>query len=390
MDGNELLNLINAGETSKVQFKELFNNAESLAAEIVAMANSKGGVIIFGIKDKTGEIAGLNYTQIQNINQKVATIASDSVKPQVFINTEVVSIPVDCVNKNILIVNIDEGISKPYKDNQGRIWIKQGSDKRRLTDNHELVRLFQQSGFLYTDEMIVPSTSINDIEKDRIKQYLLAIGMPSLDILEMAETELYQNINLLKNNHLTLGGTLFFTAFPQKFRPTFCVKAVSFFGNNIAGTDYRDSVDITGTIPNMFDESMGFFKRSLQHRQNGQNFNSTGIFEISIIALEELIQNALTHRDYSKNSPILIFIFDNRIEIISPGALPNNLTVENIKMGNAVVRNPLIVSYASKLMKYRGIGSGIRRALKEQPNIDFINDVEGEQFKVIIPRPQRQ
>lgn len=72
-----------------------------------------------------------------------------------------------------------------------------------------------------------------------------------------------------------------------------------------------------------------------------------------------------------------------------PGTLPNNLTVENIKMGNAVVRNNLIVSYCSKLMNYRGFGSGITRALENQPDIEFINDVEGEQFIVKIPRVEQ-
>ena len=102
------------------------------------------------------------------------------------------------------------------------------------------------------------------------------------------------------------------------------------------------------------------------------------------------MQNALIHRDYLKNSPIRLMVFDDRIEIISPGKLPNSLTIENIKMGNAVVRNNLMVSYCSKVMNYRGLGSGVSRALDEQPNVELINDVEGEQFKVIIPRPKTQ
>ncbi|MBQ5458766.1 MAG: ATP-dependent DNA helicase RecG, partial [Bacteroidales bacterium] len=149
------------------------------------------------------------------------------------------------------------------------------------------------------------------------------------------------------------------------------------------------SEDIVGTIPEMFQKSISFFTRNLHHIQAGQSFNSTGLLEISPVVLEELLQNALTHRDYSKNAPIRICIFDNRVEIISPGKLPNSLTVENIKRGNAVVRNNLIVSYSTKLMRYRGFGSGIVRALKEQPDISFINDVDGEQFTVIIPRKQQ-
>jgi len=115
---------------------------------------------------------------------------------------------------------------------------------------------------------------------------------------------------------------------------------------------------------------------------------SLGILEIAETALEELLQNAIVHRDYSKNSPIRLMIFDNRIEIVSPGCLPNSLTIENIKAGNAVMRNNLLASYCSNMMIYRGFGSGIVRALEEQPDIEFVNDVEGEQFIAKIPREQ--
>ena len=82
-----------------------------------------------------------------------------------------------------------------------------------------------------------------------------------------------------------------------------------------------------------------------------------------------------------------MLIFDNRIEIINPGGLPNGLTIENIKYGNSTIRNPIIASFAAKILPYRGLSSGIVRALSEQPNIEFINDVDGEQFTAIIPRP---
>lgn len=385
MDTLELLNLINTGETSKVQFKELLDNQDSIAAEMIAMSNSKGGVILFGVKDKTGEVAGLDYRQLQDIGNRLATIATDLVKPQIFITTEVVHF--DEPSKNVLIVYIEEGIAKPYKDKNGTIWVKQGGDKRKLIDNNEQIRLFQQSGIIYVDEMIIPSTSISDIDQSKVDEYLRKIHDSEIEI---SNELLYRNLNIIKNEHLTLGGLLFFSKAPQQYRPAFCIKAVSFFGNDIGGTDYRGSLDIIGTIPEMFEQGMGFFNTYLYHTQQGQNFNSLGILEISVIALEELLQNALTHRDYSKNSSIKMLIFDNRVEIVSPGALPNSLTVENIKMGNAVVRNNLVVSFSSKLMKYRGLGSGITRAMRAQPNIELINDSEGEQFIVIIPRTKKE
>ena len=382
MTAIELLDIIGQGETSTVQFKELLDSPDGIAAEMIAMSNSKGGIILIGVVDKTGEIKGLSTDQIRSYNLKIGNIATESVKPSIFVTTEIVSISVGDSQRKILVVEIGEGIAKPYKDNQGRIWVKQGSDKRKLTDNNEQIRLFQHSGLLYLDELVVPNTSISDINTEKVNDYLAKIS----DDIDVPNEQLYTNINLLKDNRLTLGGLLFFSKNPQRVRPVFCIKAISFIGNDIEGSSYRDSVDITGTIPEMFDSCMSFFDRNLLHTQQGQNFNSVGKLEISPIALEELLQNALTHRDYSKNSPIRVFIFENRIEIISPGALPNSLTIENIKMGNAVVRNPLIVSYSSKLMKYRGVGSGIRRAIKEEPGIELENDSSGEQFIVRIPR----
>ena len=96
--------------------------------------------------------------------------------------------------------------------------------------------------------------------------------------------------------------------------------------------------------------------------------------------------NALIHRDYFISAPVRIFLYRDRIEIISPGHLPNFLTVENIKAGNSNIRNPILASFATKLLLYRRLGSGIRRALKAYPDIDFIDDKEGNTFTVVIRR----
>ncbi|WP_459931468.1 ATP-binding protein [Desulfosporosinus burensis] len=92
------------------------------------------------------------------------------------------------------------------------------------------------------------------------------------------------------------------------------------------------------------------------------------------------------HRDYLVSAPIRIFIFSDRIEIISPGHLPNNLTVENIKKGISNIRNPILASFATRILPYRGLGSGIRRALSAYPSIELLDDREGNVFKVIIAR----
>lgn len=97
--------------------------------------------------------------------------------------------------------------------------------------------------------------------------------------------------------------------------------------------------------------------------------------------------NALIHRDSFVSAVTRIFIFDNRIEIISPGHLPNNLTIEKIRAGNSNIRNPILASFAAKkIVPYRGLGSGIRRAIAEWKDIDFVDDRQGCTFTVIVRR----
>lgn len=102
--------------------------------------------------------------------------------------------------------------------------------------------------------------------------------------------------------------------------------------------------------------------------------------------LEEIVQNALVHRDLLRPAPIRIFIFDNRVEIVSPGDLPRGLTEEDIRNGKTYQRNPFMSTFATNALRYRGIGSGIVRVLSEYPDISFSNDSSGKEFKVTIYR----
>lgn len=114
----------------------------------------------------------------------------------------------------------------------------------------------------------------------------------------------------------------------QRFRPQFVVKRVSFFGNDPAGTRYRDSQDFHGNLLELYKGTMSFLTRNLRWLQNGKGFNTEGDMEVPPTALEELVVNMLLHRDYFISAPWRIMIFDDCIELISPGALPNNLTAD--------------------------------------------------------------
>lgn len=165
------------------------------------------------------------------------------------------------------------------------------------------------------------------------------------------------------------------------------VKAISFFGNDLAGTQYRDSKEILGNMPQLYDKSMAFLKANLHNvQEEGASFNTLGKLEIAEEVLEEVVQNALVHQDLLRPAPIRLFVFDNRVEVISPGALAGGLTEEDIRNGKTYQRNPYLATFATNALYYKGIGSGIVRILAEYPDIRLENDVNGKEFKVTIPR----
>ena len=382
MNEEELLKLISGGESSKVQFKERLPHPDSFAHELIAFSNSKGGAVIFGVNDKTGELNGLSFPEIQQLNQQLVNIASQKVYPPVFVTTETVS-----VNENkIVIVSIEEGLSKPYKDSNGTIYVKNGSDKRKVTSNEEIARLLGSRNLL-ADETEIYDSSIKDLDTWLFSEYFKKEFNASFEDKGLTLEEALIAKKVMRNNHLTLAGLLFFGNAPQMLRPAFSLKAVMFAGNDIGGQNYRSKPeDLSGTIPELFKQGMLYVKSCVKYLQNEQGFNSHGKPEVSIIALEEVLQNALIHRDYFKNAPVRLLIFDNRIEIISPGKLPNSLTVEEVKYGNPVIRNNQIALFASRTLPYSGLGSGLRRAFNEQPDMELENDVDGEQFIVRFPR----
>lgn len=383
MNAKEIKELCALGENSKVQFKLRVDNPSKIAAEIIAFANYRGGTILVGVEDKTGAIIGLNYEQVQQAGRDVGNAATNHVRPAVYLQTETVKVE----GKIVLVVNVEEGIDKPYKDLSGNIWVKQGGDKRRVVENAEMLALFQESGSFRPDEKGVRRTTINDIDLLQVNEYLEKYYGKRIEEFGLPIDQLLQNLQITtSDNRATLAGLLFFGKHPQMYEPAFVIKAVSFFGNDMGGLEYRDSKDLTGTIPRMFDAGMAFLNSNLHSLQAGQSFNSVGKLEISEVALKEILQNALVHRDYLIQAPIRIMIFDNRVEIVSPGGLPTGVDVESIKFGKTQQRNPLMATFCAKTMDYRGLGTGILRASKEVSDIEFIND-EGSQFQVIMQRP---
>lgn len=383
MTPKEIIDIIACGETSTVQFKRQVDSVKQLVEEIVAFANSKGGMLLLGIEDKTGEIGGLSYQQIQQYSHEIATAANDQIRPSVYLQTEVVA----CDGKHVLVVYVQEGVNKPYKTVTGNIWVKQGADKRRVMENSEILALFQESGSYNADEAVIPRTSMADLEVAYINDFFQKVYGKPKESFGMPVEKLLTSLGVLgKDGQVTRAGLLFFGQYPQMRMPTYTIKAVAYYGNDIGGSDYRDSRDIIGTVPMMFREGMSFLKSNLRHLQAGQNFNSVGKLEIPEVVLEELLQNALVHVDLLGAAYIRVLVFDNRVEIINPGSLFGGLTVDDIRLGRSKQRNHLMAELCQRTMIYRGLGSGIPRVLREGAKVDFVSNDRIGDFKTIIWR----
>jgi len=369
------------GEDSARQFKENFTSIDKLAVEISAFANSNGGEIYIGVDDNS-TIKGLSSDEIKRLNQWISNASSQKIEPPIFVQTQIVLID----DKKLMIITIPKGINKPYSVNKSEFWVKNGADKRRASRG-ELFRLMQSSNSLYADEMDA-GIGIDSFDFFYFSEFYKAVYGETLENINISKEQLLENLKLVKENHLTLAGLLLFGKHVEFMKPQFCVKGTYYLNED----EFLDKEDMGGKLFEQQKKGVDFILRHLIRRQKGKDFNSPGELEIPAAALKEAVANALVHRDYFINSSIFINIFNDRVEIVSAGLLPNTLNVENIKLGIHIERNPIILSFMAKFPDsgYTGRGSGIPRMLRlcqeKKVPLKLINDTERNQFKVIFYR----
>ena len=404
---DDILKQIYAGEVSGVQFKERILDKYDIACELVAFSNSHGGKLVVGIKDKTGEINALSYSEVQETTNLLSDIASENVVPSILIKIDTVEVE----DGNLVVATVKEGLNKPYHDNKGIVWVKNGADKRKVFDNAELAEMMTDCGSFAPDEAAVRDATVNDLDATTIKQFLGnrfervlekkgltgdAFNEASLDMICSAIAKGHDCEKILRNlrfirpdGTLTVAAMLLFGKYTQRWMPMMTAKCICFAGNSVGSKVFRDKVndaDMEGNLLHQYDTIMDFFTRNLHNVQVGDEFNSMGKLEIPYTSLVEFTVNSLVHRSLNMKAPVRIFIFDNRVEIHSPGALPNGLTIDDIKAGTSMPRNMFLFNNAIYLLPYTGVGSGITRALDEDVNVTFMNNDKAQEFVITVWR----
>ena len=406
---DDILKQIKAGEVSGMQFKERILDKYDIACELVAFSNSHGGKLVVGIKDKTGETNALSYSEVQETTNLLSDIASENVVPSILIKIDTVEVE----DGNLVIATVKEGLNKPYHDNKGIVWVKNGADKRKVFDNAELAEMMTDCGSFAPDEAGVRDATVNDLDATTIKQFLGnrfervlekkgltgdAFNEASLDMICSAIAKGHDCEKILRNlrfirpdGTLTVAAMLLFGKYTQRWMPMMTAKCICFAGNSVGSKVFRDKVndaDMEGNLLHQYDTIMDFFTRNLHNVQVGDEFNSMGKLEIPYTSLVEFTVNSLVHRSLNMKAPVRIFIFDNRVEIHSPGALPNGLTIDDIKAGTSMPRNMFLFNNAIYLLPYTGVGSGIIRALDEDINVTFMNNDKAQEFVITVWREE--
>lgn len=339
MTTQEILKLCGKGEQTPVQMKERVTDAYELGKEMVCYANERGGgLIIIGVNDKTEKVNALSRTEVQEQTGLLSQIATDQVHPAVSIKSENVDVP----GGQLIAVTVLEGINKPYKDNKGIVWVKNGANKRRIVDNAEIAEMMSDSGTFRQDEALIPGATIADLDMNVVKTYLTkrfeasykskdltyeqiqdasADELVSLAASGMTVERLLKNFGLIRSDGgITYAAMLLFGRHPWRWLPTATVKCVSFIGNSLGGTEFRDKMD----------------------------------------------------------------------DLDADGALPGGLEVEDVLSGTSLPRNKMLFTHGAFLLPYSGIGSGFLRARELDDKMEVVNDTKKKEVIVTFWRGSNQ
>ena len=398
---DEIQSRLRLGEDSFWEFKQIEfagdrptgPRRDDLADEIGAFANTGGGVLLCGVTD-AGDAQHLTRAQLDSLERLLVEIGQDSIKPRINVSTHRVALD---DGGAALLTQIPEGYAA--HSSPGGVFQRVGSSKRLLNSDEHL-RLAQRRGqarFVWYDEQPVPNTGFASLDETLWKPVLSNTGAaePEVGLLRMGLLA----IDAHSVTRATVAGLLFCSKQPTQWLSNAYITATRYRGIDRA-SGQTDAQDINGPIPEQIRQAMAFVKRNMQVASS-KTPARTNLPQYSERALFEAIVNAVVHRDYSiQASRIRIAMFDDRVEINSPGGLPNNLTIDSIGTRQAT-RNETLTSILSRIRVSDIVGSGERQYIMERrgdgisiirretrelcgrlPDFDLIDDAE---FRVTIP-----
>jgi len=381
----ELTKKIQLGEDNSFEYKAvIFRGSkvvgpgrDNLADEIAAMANANDSVLILGVDDKTKEVIGIPMDKLDAVEDFVREICNDTLKPPVLMRAYRIELPApDGTMLPVLKVEIPRSLF--VHQSPGGYFFRQGSSKRQMQPDF-LARMFQQRSqarLIRFEEQDVPGTSMDSLEQNLWERFT-------------SQSDEAADVVLLKRNLLarsdsgeikaSVAGILMCCENPEQYMPSAYIEAVRYRGT-LQDSNYQlDAQKIIGPLDRQIDHAMSFFKKNqtvaaikTPARVDMPQYNERAVFEALV--------NAVAHRDYAiYGSKIRFFMFDDRMEIYSPGALPNTVTIESIALRQDT-RNELLTSLLAECpIKYASDELGRRSYMEKR----------GDGVPIILSRSER-
>lgn len=345
----EVLQKIRLGEDTSLELKTVQFRGDrvaepkrdELADELAAIANTHDGVVILGVDDKTRDIDGIPVERLEAVERYVYEICNESIRPPVLFQSFRMELP-DSTGVLRPILKVDIPRSLFVHESPGGYFHRQGSSKRKMPPEY-LARLFQQRSqarLIRFEEQPVPQSGVNDLSEALWRRYTARSDEDSKIVLLKRSLLSREESGAIR---ASVAGVLLCCERPDRFLPSAYIEAVRYRGIRQDSNYQTDAQKIYGPLDLQIKQAMSFLKRNQTvvatkepHRIELTQFSERAVFEAVV--------NAVAHRDYAiSGSKIRFFIFDDRLEIHSPGALPNTVTIDSIALRQAT-RNELITS----------------------------------------------
>jgi len=386
MTHTELLEIIKNGESSGVEFKRDVIENHALAKELVAFSNLSGGIVLLGVEDD-GSISGLTRPDLE---EWVMTTCRDKIRPGIIPFFETVR-EVEPA-KDVAIVRVTRGfdVHSLWHNNSNKYFIRVGTRSREASQE-ELARLFQQRSSIRAELRPVSGATLGDLDRRRLRDYFTRIrqqDVPAdedeaarLDAARRAALErewqaLLINTEIMTEEGVAVGGMLLFGRTPNQLLPQAGITAAAFPGTE---KDYaaRERAGLRGPMTPLLGSDGALVENGLVEQALDfvrRNTPVTAVLENGASRIEkpayateglrEAIVNALIHRDYLLSSTdIELAVYSDRLEIVSPGRLPNGITPDRMRTGCRTARNQLLKDVMRDYGYLENLGMGIPRKI---------------------------
>ena len=350
-----------SGESKNVEYKvTLPDKSEKCMKTIVAFANTQGGKLIVGIDDKTHEIVGVENEILFQVMDGIANAISDSCVPQIIPDIE----PQTVDGKTVIVVSVEAGKNRPYylksKGKENGTYIRVAGTSRQAFP--EKIRELEMEGARISwDELTCVGYSVSDEATERLCQDIENFRKKAGMTEHSVKKEQLINWKILKQSEGQVMATNAYALLTSDYFPFSKTQCAVFKGTDRAV--FLDKREFTGPIYAQIESAVDFVLRNIRLGARIDGLVRKEKYELPLEAIREMIINAHCHRNLLDESCIQVAVYDDRLEVTSPGGLYNGLTYEEVMNGHSKIRNKAIANIFSQMGLVEAWGSGIKRIL---------------------------